>query len=55
MTVGIYKITNNINNKCYIGQSRNIEKRWRDHKYSNLDYPLYRAFRKYGCKILLSK
>lgn len=48
MTVGIYKITNSINNKCYIGQSRNIEKRWSDHKYSNLDYSLYRAFRKYG-------
>lgn len=48
MTVGIYKITNNINNKCYIGQSRNIEKRWENHKYSNLDYPLYKAFRKYG-------
>ena len=48
MTVGIYKITNNINNKCYIGQSRNIEKRWENHRYSNLDYPLYRAFRKYG-------
>lgn len=48
MTVGIYKITNNINNKCYIGQSRNVEKRWENHKYRNLDYPLYRAFRKYG-------
>lgn len=47
MTVGIYKITNNINNKSYIGQSRNIEKRWESHKYSNLDYPLYKAFRKY--------
>lgn len=48
MTVGIYKITNNINNKCYIGQSRRIEKRWENHKYSNLNYPLYRAFKKYG-------
>lgn len=46
--VGIYKITNRINNKCYIGQSRCIEKRWSSHRSSCLDYPLYRAFRKYG-------
>ncbi|MDR0677008.1 MAG: GIY-YIG nuclease family protein [Elusimicrobiota bacterium] len=30
--IGIYKITNNINGKTYIGQSRNIERRWKDHK-----------------------
>ena len=28
---GIYKITNQINNKCYIGQSVDISKRWKDH------------------------
>lgn len=28
---GIYKITNQINNKCYIGQSVDIGKRWKDH------------------------
>lgn len=28
---GIYKITNIINNKCYIGQSVDIYKRWCDH------------------------
>lgn len=33
MTVGIYKITNNINNKSYIGQSRNIEKRWKFYSF----------------------
>ena len=32
MTTGIYKITNKINGKCYIGQSIKIEKRWSDHK-----------------------
>lgn len=48
MTIGIYQIINQINNKSYVGQSRNIEKRWSDHKVSNLDYPLYRAFKKYG-------
>lgn len=29
---GIYKIANRINNKVYIGQSINIEARWREHK-----------------------
>ena len=28
----IYKITNKLNNKCYIGQSNNPMKRWKDHK-----------------------
>lgn len=45
---GIYKITNTINNRCYIGQSINIRKRWIGHKNSKCDYPLYRAFKKYG-------
>ena len=48
MSMGIYKITNKINNKVYIGQSVDIERRWRQHKNSSLDYPLYQAFRKYG-------
>ena len=30
-TSGIYKITNLINNKCYIGQSVNIPERWKQH------------------------
>ena len=51
--IGIYKITNKINHKCYIGQSVNINKRWNAHinQFNNIDvynYPLYRAFRKYG-------
>lgn len=53
--VGIYKITNNINQHCYIGQSTQIQKRWQNHKIAayNLNdkgynYPLYKAFRKYG-------
>lgn len=49
---GIYKITNNINGKVYIGQSICIEKRWKNHKNyfgkGKEDYPLYRAFSKYG-------
>lgn len=49
----IYKITNNINDKVYIGKTTfSIERRWKEHQkaaYSSLiDYPLYRAMRKYG-------
>lgn len=53
MSKGIYKITNKINNKAYIGKSSNIENRWKYH-IQRKDYekeyekPLYRAFRKYG-------
>ena len=32
MTTGIYKITNLVNGKVYIGASKNIEKRWSSHK-----------------------
>lgn len=53
--IGIYKITNRINGKCYIGQSDNIQARWQKHRTipfnSNnrcYNYPLYRAIRKYG-------
>jgi len=52
---GIYKITNLINNKVYIGRSYNIQLRWNTHKriYNNpidkeYNKTLYRAFRKYG-------
>ena len=34
MISGIYKITNKINNKVYVGQSTNLNKRWSMHKYS---------------------
>ena len=53
--IGIYKITNKINNDCYVGQSTNIYHRWKEHKYRYnkrkekcYSYYLYRAFRKYG-------
>lgn len=48
--IGIYKITNKINGKCYIGQSINIIQRFREHKSCKADKPLYRAFKKYGLK-----
>lgn len=53
--IGIYKITNKTNGRCYIGQSTHIEKRWKDHYYAHqnmndegYNYPLYKAMRKYG-------
>lgn len=52
---GIYKVTNNINGKIYIGQSVNIYARWNHHKSCCLNSkcheynsPFYRALRKYG-------
>lgn len=51
----VYKITNNINNKCYIGSTSDFERRKYEHiisstsdKYKSYNYPLQRAFRKYG-------
>lgn len=54
MTCGIYKIENKLDGKVYIGQSINIEERWKIHKKSihccgnEYDYPLYRAIRLHG-------
>lgn len=54
---GIYKITNTVNGKVYIGQSIDIFTRWKKHRIfgrpsntSNPEhkYPLYMAMRKYG-------
>ena len=46
--IGIYKITNKVNGKCYIGQSLDIEKRFKSHKRCKENRPLYNAFKKYG-------
>ena len=51
--IGIYKITNLINSKVYIGQSNDIERRFKQHKSINEQkrhshLPLYQAFNKYG-------
>ena len=44
METGIYLITNNINNKVYVGSAVNFKKRWTK-KYNN---HLENAFKKYG-------
>lgn len=49
---GIYIIKNNINGKCYVGQSVKLRSRLKDHmrnaKAGKLDLPIYRAISKYG-------
>jgi group I intron endonuclease len=52
---GIYKVTNTINGKVYIGQSIDIYSRWNHHKTCcdnekchEYNSPFYRALRKYG-------
>lgn len=60
MSCGIYRITNKINGHMYIGLSKNIEKRIKDHfshglggqRKDDLSKPLYRAFKKYGLENL---
>ena len=50
----IYKITNDINAKVYIGKTLGrIKKRWKEHlkdckRRKNENRPLYTAMRKYG-------
>lgn len=51
----IYKITNLVNNKLYIGQTVNFDERKRHHKETAFNknskaynYPLYKAIRKYS-------
>lgn len=53
--VGIYKITNRINGKIYVGQSIDIKERWYQHKYKakhdtekGYNSAIHQAFRKYG-------
>lgn len=52
---GIYCVENIINNKKYIGLSKDIHRRWLEHKRVSFNknskeynYPLYNAIRKYG-------
>lgn len=50
--IGIYKITNNINNKIYIGQSIDIDRRFKEHirqsKLNKDNMAIHKAIYKYG-------
>lgn len=51
--IGIYKIINKINNKCYIGKSENIENRFKHHlvdlrKGNHYNNHLQKSYNKYG-------
>lgn len=48
MTTGIYKITNQINGKMYIGQSVHIERRWQEHCRPSTASVISKAIKKYG-------
>ena len=50
---GIYKITNTVTGDFYIGSSKNVKSRWRDHKHPSVwkNYPnnqMYLDMQKYG-------
>lgn len=52
-TIGIYEIRNTKNNKIYIGSSKHVGKRWKQHKYmlrENKHHSIYlqNAWNKYG-------
>jgi group I intron endonuclease len=44
----IYKITNQVNGKSYIGYSDHVESRWNDHKTGKGSKLVYQAIKKYG-------
>lgn len=56
MACGIYRITNKVNGHMYIGMSKDIKSRIKNHyshglngkRQDDLDKPLYKAFKKYG-------
>ena len=47
MKTGVYKITNLVNGKVYIGASKRIEDRWRDHK-KRINSPIHSDLEAYG-------
>lgn len=46
--IGIYKITNLINNKAYIGQSVDIERRWKEHCRLSANSLIAKKIRQYN-------
>lgn len=56
--IGIYKIVNIDSNNVYIGQSKNIERRWKEHKNALFEnyhhqFNLQREFNSYKKRIIL--
>ena len=47
MKTGVYKITNLVNGKVYIGASKDIERRWSEHKRS-VKSPIHSDLEAYG-------
>ena len=52
-TCGVYKITNTVTGDFYIGSSKDVKRRWGEHKRSSVlnrysKYPLYLDMQKYG-------
>ena len=47
MKTGVYKITNLVNGKVYIGASKRIEDRWREHK-KRINSPIHSDLETYG-------
>ena len=52
-TSGVYKITNTVTGAFYIGSSKDIKRRWYQHKYSlkrnkHPNNPLYKDMKRYG-------
>lgn len=62
LTGCIYIIKNTLNSKCYIGQTNNFERRWKEHKHNaEVGYDkgkyrsvLYDAIRKYGKDVFVA-
>ena len=51
--IGIYKITNTVTNDFYIGSSKDVKKRWADHKCPSRwnqhpNNPMYQDMKQYG-------
>ena len=46
--IGIYLITNRINGKKYVGQSKNIKQRWKEHILKERNTMIHNAIKKYG-------
>ena len=50
---GVYKITNTVTGDFYIGSSKDVKKRWREHKHPSVwknhpNNPMYHDMQKYG-------